>query len=316
MVRTHTFCSLSCASRTSAVWPTARILSSRVSIRASQTSTSFLFASYRWLSPSMASNCVFLCITFEFVSSQCSRSFVTATRKKVTLKERPSSFCLHSHNLPHRFSLKFSLRGRLSLRTRFFVTFERTDFFHQTLRIFLPRVGIYIHVHIRIHIYGPVWERNESKKRSDNSLLERRKSSLIVFYAINRERRKERKALHVLVVSRSTLLERTKLKLALKFAPSRIKRETLEAVQTRTAGERAAGRAERKTLPTVQPFQTRKSACACKFLSLPLRRILKCGDTEQCFDRIERKSFAKIYTYMLDTNRVSSLWFPRRKSLR
>lgn len=59
--------------------PTARILSSLVSIRASQTSTSFLFASYRWLSPSIMSNCVFLCMTFEFVSSQCSLSFVTAT---------------------------------------------------------------------------------------------------------------------------------------------------------------------------------------------------------------------------------------------
>lgn len=75
----RTFCSRSCASRTSAVCPTACIFSSRVSIRASHTSTSFLFASYRWLSPSIASNCVFLCITFEFVSSQCSLSFVTAT---------------------------------------------------------------------------------------------------------------------------------------------------------------------------------------------------------------------------------------------
>lgn len=75
----YTFCSRSCASRTSAVWPTARIFSSRVSIRANQTSTSFLFASYRWLSPSIASNSVFLCIIFEFISSQCSLSFVTET---------------------------------------------------------------------------------------------------------------------------------------------------------------------------------------------------------------------------------------------
>lgn len=74
-----TFCSLSWASRTSAVWPTARILSSRVSIRPSQTSTSVLFASYRWLSPNIASSCVFLCMTFEFVSSQCSLSLVTVT---------------------------------------------------------------------------------------------------------------------------------------------------------------------------------------------------------------------------------------------
>lgn len=74
-----TFCSRSWASRTSAVWPTARIFSSRVSIRANQTSTSFLFASYRWLSPSIASNSVFLCIIFEFISSQCSLSFVTET---------------------------------------------------------------------------------------------------------------------------------------------------------------------------------------------------------------------------------------------
>ena len=75
----YTFCSRSWASRTSAVWPTARIFSSRVSIRANQTSTSFLFASYRWLSPSIASNSVFLCIIFEFISSQCSLSFVTET---------------------------------------------------------------------------------------------------------------------------------------------------------------------------------------------------------------------------------------------
>lgn len=78
----RTFCSLSCASRTSAVCPTVPILSSLVSILVSHASTSWRFASYLCESPSIASSWVFLCITFEFVSSQCSRSFVTETGKK------------------------------------------------------------------------------------------------------------------------------------------------------------------------------------------------------------------------------------------
>lgn len=96
----RTFCSRSWASRTSAVWPTARIFSSRVSIRANQTSTSFLFASYRWLSPSIASNSVFLCIIFEFISSQCSLSFVTET----TIGRTFSNVLLYIHYTSRYFS--------------------------------------------------------------------------------------------------------------------------------------------------------------------------------------------------------------------
>lgn len=82
------------------------ILSKRASILCSHASFSCRFASYLWESLNIASNCVFLCITLQFVSSQCSRSLVTAIQKqngqniikiKISIFQRMYITPIHAH---------------------------------------------------------------------------------------------------------------------------------------------------------------------------------------------------------------------------